>query len=159
MMIFHGLPLVFWLIMMNPGCQSSGSRAQMDTQPTRLLLHGQNEEMDKRLNKCLAVRGDYGGFNLSSDDNRVRVWKPLGEYLYPAFAVQRHTAPTAGGIVWDVMAYDTRSPLILIDSTTATKWYVHDILQPHLLPLIAGFRKVIFQQDNARPHTARMSQN
>ncbi|GFW88924.1 transposable element Tcb2 transposase [Trichonephila clavipes] len=33
-------------------------------------------------------------FNFSSDDNRVRVWKPRGERLNPAFALQRHTAPT-----------------------------------------------------------------
>ncbi|GFW01184.1 transposable element Tcb1 transposase [Trichonephila clavipes] len=34
----------------------------------------------------------------SSDDNRV--WRPLGERLNPAFALQRHTAPTAGVMVW-----------------------------------------------------------
>ncbi|GFU64656.1 uncharacterized protein TNCV_3578901 [Trichonephila clavipes] len=35
-------------------------------------------------------------FNLSSDDNRVCVWRPHGERLNPAFALQRHTALTAG---------------------------------------------------------------
>ncbi|GFV58780.1 transposable element Tcb2 transposase [Trichonephila clavipes] len=35
-------------------------------------------------------------FNLSSDDNRVQVWRPRGERLNPAFALQRHAAPTAG---------------------------------------------------------------
>ncbi|GFW05479.1 uncharacterized protein TNCV_436601 [Trichonephila clavipes] len=34
--------------------------------------------------------------NLGSDDNRVRVWRPRGERIKPAFALQRHTAPTAG---------------------------------------------------------------
>ncbi|GFX04163.1 hypothetical protein TNCV_3973121 [Trichonephila clavipes] len=32
----------------------------------------------------------------ASDDNRVRERRPRGEYLNPAFASQRHTAPTAG---------------------------------------------------------------
>ncbi|GFV54155.1 hypothetical protein TNCV_1027271 [Trichonephila clavipes] len=32
-------------------------------------------------------------FNLSSDDIRVRVWRPRGERLNSAFALQRHTAP------------------------------------------------------------------
>ncbi|GFX44762.1 transposable element Tcb1 transposase [Trichonephila clavipes] len=36
--------------------------------------------------------------------------------------------------------------------------YVHDILQPHVLPLIQRLPEAIFQQDNARPHTARVSQ-
>ncbi|GFT37021.1 hypothetical protein TNCV_175401 [Trichonephila clavipes] len=53
-------------------------------------------------------------FNLSSDANRVCVWIPSGERLNPAFALQRHTALTAGAV---------------------------------------------FQQDNARPRTARVSQD
>ncbi|GFV61222.1 uncharacterized protein TNCV_500141 [Trichonephila clavipes] len=35
--------------------------------------------------------------------------------------------------------------------------YVHDILQPHVLPLMQWLHGAIFQQDNARPHTARVS--
>ncbi|GFU43017.1 transposable element Tcb2 transposase [Trichonephila clavipes] len=35
----------------------------------------------------------------SSDDNRLRVWRPRGERLNPAFALQRHTAPTAGVMI------------------------------------------------------------
>ncbi|GFT27852.1 uncharacterized protein TNCV_10641 [Trichonephila clavipes] len=38
--------------------------------------------------------------NISSDDNRVRVWRPRGERLNPSFAVQRHTAPTTRVMVW-----------------------------------------------------------
>ncbi|GFX43245.1 transposable element Tcb1 transposase [Trichonephila clavipes] len=49
-------------------------------------------------------------FSLSSDDNRVRVWRPRGERLNPAFALQRHTAPTAGVMVWGAIAYNTRHP-------------------------------------------------
>ncbi|GFV96742.1 transposable element Tcb2 transposase [Trichonephila clavipes] len=39
------------------------------------------------------------------------------------------------------------------------QWFIHDILQPHVLPLTAGLPGAIFQQDNARPHTARMPQD
>ncbi|GFS60808.1 transposable element Tcb2 transposase [Trichonephila clavipes] len=35
--------------------------------------------------------------------------------------------------------------------------YVYDILQLHVLPHMAGFLGTTFQQDNARPHTARIS--
>ncbi|GFV68012.1 transposable element Tcb1 transposase [Trichonephila clavipes] len=34
--------------------------------------------------------------NLSCDENRVRVWRPRGERLNPAFTLQRLTATTAG---------------------------------------------------------------
>ncbi|GFU39825.1 transposable element Tcb1 transposase [Trichonephila clavipes] len=36
--------------------------------------------------------------------------------------------------------------------------YVHDIMQPHVLPLMKRLSGAIFQQDNARPHTERVSQ-
>ncbi|GFV24583.1 transposable element Tcb2 transposase [Trichonephila clavipes] len=75
------------------------------------------EECHARGNRTAAewnqvVFSDESRFNLSSDDNRVRVWRPRGERLNSAFALQRHTAPTAGVI-----------------------------------------------QDNARPHTAKVSQD
>ncbi|GFX39137.1 transposable element Tcb2 transposase [Trichonephila clavipes] len=59
---------------------------------------------------------DESRFNLSSDDNRVRVWRPYCERLNPAFALQRHTTPTAGVMVWGAIAYNTLSPLVLIHS-------------------------------------------
>ncbi|GFV79111.1 transposable element Tcb2 transposase [Trichonephila clavipes] len=53
------------------------------------------------------VFSDESRFNLSSDDNRVRVWRPRVERLNPAFALQRHTSPTAGVMVWGAIAYNT----------------------------------------------------
>ncbi|GFU53137.1 transposable element Tcb2 transposase [Trichonephila clavipes] len=50
------------------------------------------------------VFSDESRFNLSSNDNRVRVWRPRGERLDPAFALHRHTAPTAGMMAWGVIA-------------------------------------------------------
>ncbi|GFW93752.1 transposable element Tcb1 transposase [Trichonephila clavipes] len=39
-------------------------------------------------------------------------------------------------MVWGVIAYNTRSPLLLIRGTMTAQRYVHDILQPHVLPLM-----------------------
>ncbi|GFW91497.1 transposable element Tcb2 transposase [Trichonephila clavipes] len=39
------------------------------------------------------------------------------------------------------------------------QWYVHDILQPHVLPLMQRLLGAIFQQDNARSHMATVSQD
>ncbi|GFX40087.1 transposable element Tcb2 transposase [Trichonephila clavipes] len=101
---------------------------------------------------------DESRFNLSSDDNRVRVWRPHRERLNPAFALQRHTASTAG-VVWGAIAYNTRSPLVLIHGTMTAQRYVHDIMQLHVLSLMQRLPGAIFQQDNAKPHTARVSQD
>ncbi|KAJ4445887.1 hypothetical protein ANN_12573 [Periplaneta americana] len=94
-------------------------------------------------------------FSLSSDDSRVRVWRPRGARLNPTFAVARHTAPTAGVLVWGAITYDSRSTLVVIRGTITAQRYVQDILRPHVLPLMARFPRGLFQQDNARPHTAR----
>ncbi|GFW82858.1 transposable element Tcb2 transposase [Trichonephila clavipes] len=94
-----------------------------------------------------------------SDDNRVRVWRPRGERLNPAFALQRHTTPAASVMVWGAIAYNTRSPLVLMRSTMTAQRYVHDILQTHVLPLMQWLSAAIFQQDNAWSHTARVSKD
>ncbi|GFX32123.1 transposable element Tcb2 transposase [Trichonephila clavipes] len=66
------------------------------------------------------VFSDESRFNLSSDDNRGRVWRPRGERSKVAFALQRHTTPTAGEMVYVVISYNTRSPLVLIHERPAT---------------------------------------
>ncbi|GFT38272.1 transposable element Tcb1 transposase [Trichonephila clavipes] len=63
------------------------------------------------------VFSEESRFSLSSDDNRVCVWRPRGERLNPAFALQRHSAPMAGVMVWSTIASNTRSPLVLIRGT------------------------------------------
>ncbi|GFT63472.1 transposable element Tcb2 transposase [Trichonephila clavipes] len=45
------------------------------------------------------VFSDESRFNLSSDNNRVRVWRPRGERHNPVFALQRHTASATGVMV------------------------------------------------------------
>ncbi|GFW42868.1 transposable element Tcb2 transposase [Trichonephila clavipes] len=102
---------------------------------------------------------DESRFNLSSDDNRVRVWRTRAERLNYAFALQRHTARTTGVMVWGAIAHNTRSPLLLIRGTMTSQRYVHDILQPHVLPHMQRLPGAIFQPDNARPHMARVSQD
>ncbi|GFT27440.1 transposable element Tcb2 transposase [Trichonephila clavipes] len=62
-------------------------------------------------------------------------------------------------MVRGAIAYNTLSSLILIHGKMTAQWYVHDILQPYVLPFMAVLPRAIFQQDNARPNTARMSQD
>ncbi|GFV50718.1 uncharacterized protein TNCV_2213791 [Trichonephila clavipes] len=105
------------------------------------------------------IFSDESRYNLNSDDNRVRVWRPRGERLIPAFALQLHTTPKAGVMVWGAIAFNTRSPVVLIRGTMTAQRYVHDIVQPHVFPLMQRLPGTIFQHDNAQPHTARVSQD
>ncbi|GFW67398.1 transposable element Tcb2 transposase [Trichonephila clavipes] len=101
---------------------------------------------------------DESRFNLSSYNNRGDVWRSRGERLNPASALQRQTAPTAVVMIWGVIAYNTRSPLVLIRGTVTAQRYAHDILQSHVLPLMQRLPRAIFQQDNARTPTVLVLQ-
>ncbi|GFW58535.1 transposable element Tc1 transposase [Trichonephila clavipes] len=65
-------------------------------------------------------------FVLGTDDKYVRVWRRPGERYSSPHTVLRHTAHTAGAMVWG--------------------------------PFLNGLPGAIFQQDNARPHTARVAE-
>ncbi|GFV59642.1 glutamate receptor subunit 1 [Trichonephila clavipes] len=80
------------------------------------------------------VLSDESRFFWGADDNRERVWRRPGErYNYP-HTVLRHTARTAGVMVWGATAYDSRSILIVMRGTLTGQRYVDDILRPHTLP-------------------------
>ncbi|PRD35185.1 UNVERIFIED_CONTAM: Transposable element Tcb2 transposase [Trichonephila clavipes] len=105
------------------------------------------------------VFSDESRFNLSSDGNHVHVWRPRGERHNPAFDLQQHNTPTAGVRVWGAIAYNTRSPQVLIWSAMTAQLYVHDNWQTHVLSLMQRLPGAIFKQDSARPHMARVSQD
>ncbi|GFW29151.1 transposable element Tcb2 transposase [Trichonephila clavipes] len=101
------------------------------------------------------VCSDDSRFNLSSDGNHV--WIPRGERLNPALALQLHNTAKTGVMVRGAIAYNTRSPLVLMRGTMRAQWYVPDILQPHVLPLMQRLTGAIFQKDNAQVYTAKAS--
>ncbi|GFU65434.1 uncharacterized protein TNCV_633571 [Trichonephila clavipes] len=47
-------------------------------------------------------------------------------------------------MVWGAIPYNRRSSLVLIRGTMTAQRYVHDILQPHLLPLMQRLPGAIF---------------
>ncbi|GFS83164.1 DDE_3 domain-containing protein [Trichonephila clavipes] len=57
------------------------------------------------------------------------------------------------------ISYDSRSTLIVKRGPLTGQRYVDDILRPHVGPFLNGLPGVIFQKDNARPHTARVTQD
>ncbi|UYV77512.1 K02A2.6-like [Cordylochernes scorpioides] len=104
------------------------------------------------------VFSDESRFCLSSDSRRVRAWRRRGERSNPAAIVERPTVRQRGIMVWGAIAYDSRSPLLRIQGTMTAQRYVDDVLRPVTLPYLQGVPNDLYQQDNARPHTARISQ-
>ncbi|GFX34992.1 DDE_3 domain-containing protein [Trichonephila clavipes] len=63
-------------------------------------------------------------------------------------------------MVWGgAIAYDSWSTLIVMRGTFTGQRYVDDILRPLVGPFLNGLPGAILQQDNARPHTARIAQD
>ncbi|UYV65232.1 hypothetical protein LAZ67_3003662 [Cordylochernes scorpioides] len=87
------------------------------------------------------VFSDESRFCLSSDSRRVRVWRRRGERSNPAAIVERPTVRQRG-----------------IKGTMTAQRYVDDVLRPVTLPYLQGVPNALYQQDKARPHTARISQ-
>ncbi|GFT68067.1 transposable element Tcb1 transposase [Trichonephila clavipes] len=104
------------------------------------------------------IFSDESRFSLSADDHRTRVWRRTGQRSNPAFIVERHTAISQSVTVWGAISWDTRSSLVVLQGTLTARRYVDDILTPIVLPMLSSRPGAIYQQDNARPHTARLSQ-
>ncbi|GBN14991.1 Transposable element Tcb2 transposase [Araneus ventricosus] len=105
------------------------------------------------------VFSDESRFVLGTDDNRVRVWRCHGERCNSTHVVARHIARTAGVMVWGALTYASRSTLIVVCVTLTGQRYVYDSLRPHVGPFLNCLPGEIFQQENARPHTARVAQD
>ncbi|GFU59708.1 transposable element Tcb2 transposase [Trichonephila clavipes] len=73
----------------------------------------------------------------------------------PEFVIQRHSGLTPRVMVWDAISYYGRSNLLRIEDNLNSNRYVHEVLQPEVVPLLQGIPEAIFQQDNARPHVAK----
>ncbi|GFU67901.1 DDE_3 domain-containing protein [Trichonephila clavipes] len=62
-------------------------------------------------------------------------------------------------MVMGAIAYDIQSPLSVMRGTLTGQHYVDYIFRPHIGPFLSGLPGAIFQQDNSRPHTARVAQD
>ncbi|GFV91838.1 transposable element Tc1 transposase [Trichonephila clavipes] len=123
-----------------------------------------------RLQRCLARSGwnhaewgrmvfsDESRFQLCPDDHRS-VWRWPGQRADPAFTIACHSGPQPGVMVWGAIYFDSRTPLVVIGGTFTAQLYVDDILRTVLIPFLLQYPGLIFQQDNTKPHTARVAMN
>lgn len=93
-------------------------------------------------------------------DRRQRVWRRRGErYADPCV----REANRWGGVsimVWGAISTRHRTQLVIAEGNLTAQRYIDQILRPVLLPFLAANNDVAtFQQDNARPHAARLTRN
>ena len=59
-------------------------------------------------------------------------------------------------MMWEAISNDRKTDLVHVPGNLTAVRYRDEILQPHLMHVIDRQRE-LFQQDNARPHTARVT--
>lgn len=103
---------------------------------------------------------DESRFCLSFADGRQRVWRKRGERFARCCIKQFNRWGGPGVLVWAGISSRFRTPLVVVEGNLTARRYVDEILRPHLLPFLEAHPTVrLFQQDNARPHVARLTLN
>ncbi|GFW23459.1 transposable element Tc3 transposase [Trichonephila clavipes] len=95
---------------------------------------------------------------MQDHNGRIRVWRHRGERMQNSCVMQRHTGPAPGIMVWGGIGYHSRTSLVRIAGTLNSQHYISEVLEPVVLLYLQGLDAAIFQQDNARPHVARIVQ-
>ncbi|GFT91953.1 transposable element Tcb2 transposase [Trichonephila clavipes] len=101
---------------------------------------------------------DESRFSLECDTRRVLVWRERGTRNNPAFVRERSQYRRAGWMVWGGISIGGRTDLHMIRNGTLTgRRYADEILRPHVIPYAGAIGdSFVFQDDNARPHRARL---
>ena len=99
---------------------------------------------------------DESRFCLSHGDGRVRVWRREGERYADACVVQQDRWGGGSLMVWGGIHQRGRTGLIVLNGNLNAQWYVDEVLRPEVVPYVRH-HNLTLQQDNARPHSARLT--
>ncbi|GFY08414.1 transposable element Tc1 transposase [Trichonephila clavipes] len=86
-------------------------------------------------------------------------YEELSEFERGRIVGTKEAGPQPGVMVRDAIYLDNWTSLVVIRGTLTAQWYVNHILRTVLLQFLLQYLGLVFQQDNARPHTARVIMN
>ena len=105
------------------------------------------------------VFSDESRFNVSHADGRVRVYRRRNERFADCCIRERERLGGGGVMVWGGIMGGVKTDLVIVQGHLNAQGYIN-ILNNHLLPFIQTHGPgITFQQDNATPHTARITNN
>lgn len=98
---------------------------------------------------------DESRFALDFHDGRIRV-RRLKNERYADCCILEHDRYGGGSLmVWAGIWWNNRTEIVVIPGTMTGARYLNEIVRPHVLPTVQE-NNLTLQQDNARPHTARI---
>lgn len=101
---------------------------------------------------------DESRFNLSVADGRVRVFRRRGERFADNCLLERDRFGGGSVMVWGGIMGDRKTDLVVIPGNLNAQRYIDNVLRPVVVPFLRQHPGLLMQ-DNARPHTARLTQN
>ena len=100
---------------------------------------------------------DESKFNLSYADGRARVYRRPRERYAQCCVVEVNRFGGGGVMVWAGISRDFKTDLHIVQGRLNARNNRDNILQPIAVPFIRNNGLALLQQDNARPHTARIT--
>nr|KAG5688132.1 hypothetical protein BaRGS_010473 [Batillaria attramentaria] len=105
-------------------------------------------------------------FCVDHADGRVRVWRRRGDRYADNCVVENNAWGGPSLMLWGAIGHNqVLGPIIFQglgpgrgNGITAQR-YMDQVLHPHVLPFFQAHGNWVFQHDNARPHTARATQD
>ena len=111
-----------------------------------------------RRNFRTVVSLDESRFTPKFADGSIRVWRRPGESCAEACFMPVDRFGGGSLMVWGGVHYAGKIPLIVIRPTMNAQRYYDNMLRPVVGSFMRRNNRFVFQQDNARPHTARIFQ-
>jgi transposase len=104
------------------------------------------------------VFSDESRFCLDMSDGRIRVHRLVTERYLDECIMEKDRYGGGSIMVWGAMSSSGLSRLFIVRGTMRAQDYIDQILEPEAIPFTLNAPNQIFQQDNARPHTAKITQ-
>lgn len=103
---------------------------------------------------------DESRFVLDFHDRRIRVWRRRGERYQPPATVAHNRYGGGSVMVWAGICMNDRTDLHICQVNITGLYYRDNIIEPIVVPFAQRHGPdFIFQDDNARPHRARVVQD
>ena len=102
---------------------------------------------------------DESRFCLQGGDGRARVWRRKNERFSPCCIREQDRFRGGSVMVWASIDSQMKSELVVVQGNLTASKYVEQIVDPHLAERFQRSPDLILCQDNARPHSARLTRN
>ena len=151
----------------NLRCRRPYRGAMLTPHHRQMRLNWAQEHINWRLRDWSRVLfTDESLFCVHALDNRIRIYRRRGERFNDACVLQRDRWGGIRVMTWGGITHNMRvGPVFFLNQgqgqgrgVTAQR-YIHEVLQPQVVPFFEQHQNFLLQQDNARPHTARVTQD